>query len=41
MGRREMGIRTRIGKYYRGRKINQGTETGLTDQIQEWELKVC
>ena len=33
-------MRTRIGKYYRGRKINQGMETGLMDQIQEQEARV-
>ena len=40
MGTRETGIRTRAGKYYRGRTINQGIETGLMDQIQEQEVRV-
>ena len=40
MGTRETGDQDWAGKYYRGRKINQGTETGLTDQIQEREVRV-
>ena len=35
-----MGDQDQAGKYYRGRKIYQGMETGLMDQIQEQEVRV-